>query len=84
LHARDVAVFAGDCVERLPISDEVLPLPLHQIGIAAMGLALLDWPLLADLVVACDRYGRSEFLLTVAPLRIRGGTGSPVNPIATF
>jgi kynurenine formamidase len=84
LHARDVAVFAGDCVERLPISDEALPLPLHQIGIAAMGLALLDWPLLADLVAACDRYGRSEFLLTVAPLRIRGGTGSPVNPIATF
>ena len=25
-----------------------------------------------------------EFLLTVAPLPIRGGTGSPVNPIATF
>lgn len=84
LHSRDVAVFAGDCVERLPISDDVLPLPLHQIGIAAMGLALLDWPLLADLITACARYGRSDFLLTVAPLRIPGGTGSPVNPIATF
>jgi len=24
------------------------------------------------------------FLLTVAPLQIVGGTGSPVNPIATF
>jgi hypothetical protein len=27
---------------------------------------------------------RWEFLLTVAPWAIRGGTGSPVNPIATF
>jgi kynurenine formamidase len=84
LHERDVAVYAGDCVERLPISDQVLGLPLHQIGIAAMGLTLLDWPRLTDLLDACQQFGRSEFLLTVAPLRIRGGTGSPVNPIATF
>jgi hypothetical protein len=27
---------------------------------------------------------RWEFMLTTAPLPIRGGTGSPVNPIATF
>ena len=25
-----------------------------------------------------------EFLFVVAPLRVRGGTGSPVNPIAVF
>ncbi len=84
LREHDVAVFAGDCVERLPISDPVLMLPLHQVGIAAMGLALLDWPRLADLHAACERYHRSDFLLTVAPLRIRFGSGSPVNPIATF
>jgi len=27
---------------------------------------------------------RWEFLLTAAPLPIKGGTGSPLNPIATF
>jgi len=27
---------------------------------------------------------RWEFMLTAAPLPIRGGTGSPLNPIATF
>jgi hypothetical protein len=32
----------------------------------------------------CAELGRREFLLTVAPLPIVGGTGSPVNPIATF
>ena len=49
-----------------------------------MGLALLDWPRLTDLLAACARYDRAEFLLTVAPLRMRSATGSPVNPIATF
>jgi kynurenine formamidase len=84
LRDRDVAVFAGDCVDRLPPTDPELELPLHQIGIAAMGLVLLDWPRLSDLLAAHERHGRHEFLLTVAPLRIPGGTGSPVNPIATF
>jgi len=27
---------------------------------------------------------RWAFLLTVAPLAVEGGTGSPVNPLATF
>lgn len=84
LRERDAAVFAGDCVDRLPPDDPELPLPLHQIGIAAVGLVLLDWPRLTDLLAARDRLGRNTFLLTVAPLRIPGGTGSPVNPIATF
>ena len=84
LRHRDAAVFGGDCVDRLPSPDPALPLPLHQIGIATMGLVLLDWPDLDRLTAACARYRRHEFLLTVAPLPIAGGTGSPVNPIATF
>jgi hypothetical protein len=35
-------------------------------------------------VALCAQLGRREFLLTVAPLQIVGGTGSPVNPTATF
>ena len=31
-----------------------------------------------------DAPGRWEFLFTIAPLRVQGGTGSPVNPIAVF
>ena len=49
-----------------------------------MGLTLLDWPHLDGVVALCAQLGRREFLLTVAPLPIVGGTGSPVNPIATF
>jgi kynurenine formamidase len=84
LRSRDVALFGGDCVDILPGTDPTLPLPLHQLGIGAMGLALLDWPRLDELVKACATYSRHEFLMTVAPLRIVGATGSPVNPIATF
>ena len=28
--------------------------------------------------------GRDEFMLVIAPLRVRGGTGSPANPLALF
>ena len=31
-----------------------------------------------------EKQGRWEFLLTAAPLPVPGGTGSPLNPIATF
>jgi kynurenine formamidase len=84
LHDREVAVYSGDCVERIPYPSKAVPLPLHQVGLVAMGLVLLDCPRLADLVVACSDTGRNEFLLTVAPLRLPGATGSPVNPLCVF
>lgn len=84
LHEREVAVYSGDCVERIPYPSTAVPLPLHQIGLVAMGLVLLDCPRLADLVAACEDTGRHEFLLTAAPLRLPGATGSPVNPLCLF
>jgi kynurenine formamidase len=84
LHDRDVAVYSGDCVERIPYPSPRVPLPLHQIGLVAMGLVLLDCPLMAGLVHTCRELERYEFLLSAAPLPIPGGTGSPVNPICTF
>jgi kynurenine formamidase len=84
LRERDVALFGGDCVELLPGPDPHHPHPQHQLGIGAMGLTLLDWPHLDRLLAMCAQLQRRQFLLTVAPLLIVGGTGSPVNPIATF
>jgi hypothetical protein len=49
-----------------------------------MGLHLLDYLLLEDVAVECERSGRWEFLFIAAPLRIERGTGSPVNPLAVF
>ena len=56
----------------------------HVVSLVAMGLWLIDNANLEDLARACGEQGRWEFLLTVAPLRLRNVTGSPVNPIAVF
>uniref|UniRef100_UPI003D907E17 cyclase family protein n=1 Tax=Gordonia sp. B7-2 TaxID=3420932 RepID=UPI003D907E17 len=84
LSERDVAIFGGDCIERLPSTDPDLALPLHQLGLARMGLTFLEWLRLDDLLRTVERFGRNTFLLTAAPLAITCGTGSPLNPIATF
>ena len=60
------------------------PLPLHQIGIPAMGLVLLDHCCVEQLASTCRGLGRYEFLFVAAPLPLEGGTGSPVNPLAVF
>jgi len=62
----------------------LVPLPVHQIGIPAMGLVLLDQCAVEELAGVCAELGRYEFLFVAAPLPIPGGTGSPVNPLAVF
>ena len=84
LHSREVAVFAGDVIEQLPSGDPLMPMPLHQIGLARMGLSLLDCLDVECLAAACREFGTNEFLLSVAPLRLLGATASPVNPLAVF
>ena len=49
-----------------------------------MGVHLLDYLQFEDLARRCETERRWEFLFMVAPLRVVGGTGSPVNPIAMF
>lgn len=86
LHQRSVAVVGSDGVtDALPGGAiPEWPLPLHQCLLVGMGVHLLDNLALAELASACAERKRWEFLLTVAPLRVAGGTGSPVNPIALF
>ena len=52
--------------------------------LVTLGIHLFDNCDLEALAEAAASRKRWEFLLTVAPLPFRGGTGSPVNPIATF
>lgn len=85
LHERKIAALGGDGVhDPLPGGEryEGWPVPIHMCALAGMGLHLLDNLWLEDLASACADAGRWSFLLTVAPLRIERGTGSPVNPIA--
>lgn len=59
-------------------------IPLHVIAIPHMGLPLLDNANFEALSEVCAETGQYEFMLTIAPLVVMGGTGSPVNPIAMF
>lgn len=86
LHEREVAVLGSDGIsDPMPfLGTPGWPFPVHQIGITAIGLHLIDNVALARLGEACARAGRWEFLFTMAPLRIPRGTGCPVNPVAVL
>jgi kynurenine formamidase len=85
LHERQVALIASDTSQEVVPSGYQCPgLPVHKVGIVAMGLWLLDNADLEDATAVCNRLGRWEFLFVSGPLRIDGGTGSPVNPLALF
>jgi kynurenine formamidase len=87
LHKRRVAVLGGDGVHDPIPSGRCAPgwpMPIHMLGLVSMGLHLLDNLDLEPISEVCAQAGRWEFLLTLAPLRIVGGTGSPLNPIAMF
>jgi kynurenine formamidase len=65
-----------------PSCTEGVGFPIHVLALAAMGVHLLDYLYLAELGEVCEAAGRWELLFVGAPLRISGGTGSPLNPIA--
>lgn len=55
-------------------------LPVHRILLVEAGISIVETMLLAELLDA----GVPEFLLVLAPLRLVGGTGSPVRPLAVL
>jgi hypothetical protein len=56
----------------------------HRLVLVALGVYLLDGVDLNELAQTAARLNRWEFMLVVAPLRVPGSTGSPVNPLAMF
>jgi kynurenine formamidase len=83
LSERRVAVLGSDGnSDTAPSTTEGVGFPLHVLALNAMGVHLIDYLQLDDLAEACARTGRWEFFFVCAPLRILGGTGSPLNPIA--
>jgi len=82
---RGVVALGGDGnSDAAPSSTEGVDFPVHVLALNAMGVHLLDYLQLDDLTAACEERGRWEFLFVAAPLRIPGGTGSPLNPLAIF
>jgi len=85
LKDRDIAILGCDGVSDVfPSGVEGYTHPVHLLVLVALGMPMFDnLDLEAVSKVAADE-NRWHFLLTAAPLKIPGGTGSPLNPIATF
>jgi kynurenine formamidase len=83
LHAREVSMVGADVPQEVrPAPYPEFPAPMHNCGLVAMGMPLIDnWDLEA-LSAACAELGRWEFQFVMSPLRLVGGTGGPVNPLA--
>ena len=86
LREREIALLGSDGIsDPLPgVGTPNWPFPIHQIGIAGMGLHLIDNMALGELGEACAETRRWSFLFTLGVLRVPGGTGCPVNPIAVL
>ncbi|MCP2168264.1 cyclase family protein [Goodfellowiella coeruleoviolacea] len=84
MHRRGVSLYAGDIGDAHPELDPALPAPLHEVGLARMGMPLIDAAHVDDLAAVCAELRRHSFLLAVAPPRVHGLTGVPVNPLAIF
>jgi kynurenine formamidase len=85
LHEREVALIGADTPQDVqPSGYEGVLMPVHAVGLVAMGLWLLDNCDLEVCATTAAELGQWDFHLAVAPVRLAGASGSPVNPIATF
>jgi kynurenine formamidase len=80
LASQDVLLIGSDTgsVEVSPNPDKTLDTPVHQVALVINGIFLLENLKLDEL--AAKKI--NEFAFIVEPLKIRGGTGSTVAPIA--
>ena len=85
LKDRNVAVIGSDGVsDVMPSGVEGLVNPLHELVLVALGRPILDNLDLEAVAAEAARQDRATFLFVGAPLRVKGGTGSPLNPLAVF
>ncbi len=82
---RDVALISSDSVQDVqPSNIEGFPRPIHMLAINSLGMPMIDVADLEEVSQVAARLKRWTFLLTVTALPAPGGSGSPVNPTATF
>jgi kynurenine formamidase len=85
LKKRDIALLAWETPGYVPQPPgDLNRIALHNFVLTILGIHLIDRADFEALSEAAAARNRWEFMLTVAPLPIPKGTGSPVNPIAMF
>jgi kynurenine formamidase len=83
LHDRRVAAIAGDTVEKVEgIESGKLATPFHMLVLRDMGMCIGELWYLEELAADCADDHVYESLLVASALRVTGGCGGPVNPIA--
>jgi kynurenine formamidase len=84
LRQRDIAAVATDTpnLEVLPGEVPDVISPVHLAAIRDMGMPLGEIFDLEELAAACAADGVYEFLFAAQPLKVVGGIGSPINPVA--
>lgn len=81
--AWDVSTVATDSSgDNFPSTTDECSVPIHVLAETYLGLPLIHHLDLESLAEAFTRREDFDFMLVVAPLRIAGGTGSPVSPTA--
>ncbi|MGD9719757.1 MAG: cyclase family protein [Pirellulales bacterium] len=85
LKQRDVAILGSDAAsDVIPSGIPGMSHPVHLLALHAMGMNIFDNCDLEELSEVAQARKRWEFLLTAAPMPVEGGTGSPLNPLATY
>jgi kynurenine formamidase len=85
LHDRGVVAIGSDLVnDVMPSPVPGLFNPLHQLALVAMGMPCMDNLDFEAATAEATRLNRWTFLFVAAPLRLRGFTGGPLNPLAVF
>ena len=85
LKARGVALLGSDiAADVVPSMVEGVRLPVHVLTIVGLGMNLFDNQDLEAVAETAAKLNRWEFMLSVAPVPVDGGTGFPVNALAIF
>jgi kynurenine formamidase len=84
LHERQVAAVCSDnwAIEVLPGENPDAVLQIHMILIRDMGMTLGEILDFEELAEDCSADGVWEFFFSAPPLKVTGGVGSPINPLA--
>ena len=89
---RDVAIVgadvSNDVTPHIEVKEEVLQytrgMPVHSLTIVALGGIVVDAMDLEAVAETAARLNRWEFMVTGAPPRVEGATGSLINLVAVF
>ena len=85
LRKHDFAMVGSDAaMDVMPSGVEGVTHPVHVLTLNAMGVHIFDNCDLEQVSKTCAKLKRWEFMLNASPIPVKGGTGSPLNPIATF